>query len=127
MSSKYWRISSRYVIIHIGHDRPALKFLYKYVCNEVTSMWHELGLELLEPEDEEGLNEIKSNNPHDVRKCCKEMFHLWLSRHPFATWNQLIQALKELNLNKLAATIKRMLSDSGGKYIIISLVSMYVN
>ena len=97
------------MIIHIGCDRPALKLLNKYVRKEVSRRWHDLGLELLELEDEEMLNIIETNNSFDVRICCKEMFQLWLRKYPNPTWNQLIQALKEVELNNLAATIEGML------------------
>ena len=97
------------MFMHTGHDRPALKLLNKHVRKEVSSKWHDLGLELLEQEDEERLNEIESNNPNDVSKCCKEMFQLWLRKCTNATWNQLIQALKEVELNNLAITIEGML------------------
>ena len=92
-----------------GYDRPALKLLNKHVRKDVSSKWHDLGLELLEQEDEEKLNEIETNNPNDVSKCCKEMFQLWLRKCTNATWNQLIQALKEVELNNLAAKIEGML------------------
>ena len=92
-----------------GYDRPALKLLNKHVRKDASSKWHDLGLELLEQEDEEKLNEIETNNPNDVSKCCKEMFQLWLRKCTNATWNQLIQALKEVELNNLAATIEGML------------------
>ena len=97
------------MIVHTGNDRPALKLLNKHVRKDASSKWHDLGLELLEQEDEERLNEIEANNPNDVSKCCKEMFQLWLRKSPSATWNQLIQALKEVGLNNLAATIEGML------------------
>ena len=77
-----------------GCDRPALKLLNKHVRKEVSSKWYDLGLELLEQEDEEKLNEIETNNPKDAGQCCKEMFRLWLRKCSTATWDQLIQALK---------------------------------
>ena len=95
--------------MHTGYDRPALKLLNKHVRKDVSSKWHDLGLELLEQEDEERLNEIKNNNPSDISECCKEMFQLWLRKCTNATWNQLIQALKEVELNNLAAKIDGML------------------
>ena len=114
------------MIVFAGHNRPALKLLNKHVRKEVSSKWHDLGLELLEQEDEEKLNEIKKNNPSDVSECCKEMFQLWLRKCTNATWNQLIQALKEVELNNLATTIEGMLmpteeivSASAGAYVII--------
>ena len=103
--------------------------LNKHVRKEVSSKWHDLGLELLEQEDEESLNEIESNNPNDVRKCCKAMFQLWLRKCTKATWNQLIQALEEVELNNLATTIEGMLipteeivSASAGKHVRICYV-----
>ena len=88
-----------------------------------------MGLELLEQEDEERLNEIESNNPNDVGKCCKEMFQLWLRKCTNATWNQLIQALKEVELNNLATRIKGMLiqtdeivSTSAGMLSLIDMI-----
>ena len=103
------RVESTFIIMHTGYDRPALKLLNKHVRKVVSSKWHDLGLELLEQEDEEKLNEIKKNNPSDMSECCKEMFQLWLRKCANATWNQLIQALKEVELNNLAATIEGML------------------
>ena len=81
----------------------------KHVRPIVSSKWQDLGLELLEPEDEKSLNEISFNNPSDVSECCKEMFQLWLRKCTNATWNVLIQALKEIGLNNLATTIEGML------------------
>ena len=52
---------------------------------------------------------IKVNNPHDVSKCCTEMFQLWLNKSSNPTWNQLIHALKEVELNRIADKIEGML------------------
>ena len=117
--------------VHTGHDRPALKLLNKHVRKGVSSKWHDLGLELLEQEDEERLNEIECNNPNDVSKCCKEMFQLWLRKCTNATWNQLIEALNQVELNNLATTIAGMLKQtpeifcaSVGVYIIVDSIFM---
>ena len=95
-----------------GRDRPALKLLNKHVRKHISSKWHDLGLELLEQEDEETLNQIKTNYPNDVSECCKEMFQLWLNKCATATWNQLIKALREVDLNNLATTIEGMLMNT---------------
>ena len=115
-----------------GCDRPALKLLNKHVRKEVSSKWYDLGLELLEQEDEEKLNEIETNNPKDAGQCCKEMFRLWLRKCSTATWNQLVQALKEVDLNNLAAEIEGMLKDtvtasSGGTYVRMSLKARHLS
>ena len=100
-----------FVIIHIGCDRPALKYLNKYVRKGVSSnyKWYDLGVELLEQEDEEKLYTIKTNHPNDGSECCNEMFHLWLTKSTKATWNQLIQALRVVELNHVADKISELL------------------
>ena len=99
---------------NIGCDRPALKYLNKYVRDEASTKWHDLGLELLEPEDEGRLNEIQCNHPQDNGECCKKMFQLWLEKYPHGTWNQLTQAIREVGLNKLASKIDDMLITTEG-------------
>ena len=95
-----------------GYDRPTLKLLNKHVRKHIASKWYDLGLELLEQEDVVTLNQIKHNNPNNVGECCKEMLELWLSKCSTATWNQLIQALREVNLNYLASNIEGKLKDT---------------
>ena len=102
---------------HAGCDRPALNLLNKYVIEDVSFKWHNLGLELLEQEDEETLNVIKMNYANDVNECCKEMFKLWLRKCRTATWDQLIQALRKINLNNMAAAIEGMLMDTASALI----------
>ena len=94
----------------IGCDRPALKYLNKYVRKYVSTEWFDLGIELLEQEDEEALYEIKANHPNNANECCKEMFQLWLRKSPSATWDQLIQALRDVDLNTAAAKLEEMLT-----------------
>ena len=87
------------------------------------SKWHDLGLELLEPEDEGSLNDIKCNNPNDVAKCCKEMFQLWLEKCPDASWNQLIESLREpsVGLNHLASKLEQMLTPTEGNLCFVTV------
>ena len=99
-----------------GCDRPALKWLNKHVRNQISFKWRDLGLELLEQEDEGKLKQIKNNNPNDVEECCTEMFVLWLEKYRTATWNRLIQALKEVNLNNLATEVEGKLMDTAPVY-----------
>ena len=99
-----------------GCDRPALKWLNKHVRKQISFKWRDLGLELLEQEDEGKLKQIKSNNPNDVEECCTEMFVLWLEKYSTATWNQLIQALKEVDLNNLATEVEGKLMDTAPVY-----------
>ena len=64
---------------------------------------------MLEQKDEGNLKEIKANYPNDVSQCCTEMFQLWLRKTSKPTWDQLIHALKEVELNRIADKIEGML------------------
>ena len=59
-------------------------------------------------ESNDALNVIQSNN-NDVTNCCSAMFQLWLDRQPTASWRQLTEALKQLQLNYLAYQIESKL------------------
>ena len=74
----------------------------------VGARWHDLGIELLDPDVEE-LDTIEAGCS-DHNKCCTKMFQLWLKKHPKASWNQLIEALKQpgINLGTLADKIEQM-------------------
>ena len=84
--------------------------------------WHDLGLELMDAcvEDERLLLEIKKNYRDSNKAGCREMFKLWLDLQAgSASWNQLIQALREpsLELNEVAIKVEGMLQPAscGGK------------
>ena len=104
----------------VGTDRPALKYLNKYVKADIASAWHDIGVELLDVEDEPVLNTIKINYPGNVNKCTAEMLQLWLARKPEASWNQLIAVFREPNikLNALAVRIEEMLSGGMCRYTV---------
>ena len=62
-------------------------------------------MDLLEPEDEELLSKSEISFG-DAQKCCLAMFQLWLKNSPNPTHSQLVEALRELNLNSLASKIE---------------------
>ena len=85
-----------------------------------TNKWYDLGVELLEEEDMPALDEIQDKYSTDASMCCTKMFQLWLDRQPEASWRQLIQALREPNieLKDLANTIEqKLISINEGNYI----------
>ena len=94
---------------YVGHDKPSLKFLNRYVKDLVGTKWHDLGIELLDSDDDE-LDTIAADHPSGLSKCTK-MFKLWLRKQSTASWNQLIEALRQpgINLNALADKIEQML------------------
>ena len=98
-----------------ANECPEDKYLNRHVIPKVAAacayqpdVWHTLGIELLGQDGIAQLDVIKANNC-DVTKCCSVMLTLWRQRQTKASWNQLIEALKELKLNRLAAEIENYL------------------
>ena len=88
-----------------------MKFLNRHVRGSVGTKWHYLGIELLDSNDIGELDTIEAEHPSDVNKCCFKMFDLWLKKHPTASWNQLIEALRQpcIELSTLGSKIEKML------------------
>ena len=63
-------------------------------------------MELLGQDAVYALNVISSNHPSDVEECCLVMFTKWKERTPKANWNQLINALKDVQLVQLASELE---------------------
>ena len=56
------------------------------------------------------LDIIRINHPSDVEECCSRMFTKWRQRTPTASWKQLIEALKEVDLTQLASELEELLT-----------------
>ena len=50
-----------------------------------------------------------------MTKCCSAMLTLWRQRQTDASWNQLIAALKQLKLNRLAIEVEKLLKSPTGQ------------
>ena len=91
--------------------------------------WHYLGIELLDSNDVEELDTIEAEHPSDLNKCCIKMLNLWLKKQPTASWNQLIEALRQpgIELSTLANKIEQMLLQPKpqGKLFILVMKSFY--
>ena len=98
-------------LFFIGTDRPAWKYLNRHVREKITGKLHDIGVELLDDEDEPALNTIKTNHPGDAEECTAKMLRLWLERKSDANWIQLIQALRMpiIRLEALASEIEDLL------------------
>ena len=55
------------------------------------------------------LDVIGRNHPNDIEECCSKMFTKWRQRTPKASWKQLIEALKEVELTQLASELEELL------------------
>ena len=96
-----------------GNECPQEKYLNRHVVKKVAAacayqpdVWRELGIELLGQDGIAELDVIKANST-DVAKCCSNMLSLWLQRKTEASWNQLIEALMQVKLNRLAQEIEK--------------------
>ena len=94
----------------IGTDRPDLRYLHRCVIPDIYAHWYEIGLELLDVDKKLILEHIRPNNP-DTKSCTAEMLQFWLQSRVDASWNELIQALRQpgIGLSVLALKIENML------------------
>ena len=106
-----WDCTKHQYIFVVGHECPSLKYLNRYVKQSVGPKWYDLGIDLLEKDDVAELNIIQSQHSMDINTCCTKMFQLWLNKHPTASWNQLIDSLKQpgIDLDQLATNVEQML------------------
>ena len=65
----------------------------------ITSVWYDLGLELMEVEDEQDLDKIKAEDLEKLEST-KRMLELWRKRKTDASWNTLIKALRSPVIEK---------------------------
>ena len=88
---------------------PTSQQLLSFVIPHVASKWYEVGVMLLEKEQESQLVQIKSNHGQDVNKCCFEMFSYWRQTHPDDNWYHLVTVLKSpgVELHHVAADIQK--------------------
>ena len=76
-------------------------------CAHHPNIWRDLGIELLGEDGIAELDMIKANNGDSVTTCCSEMITLWRQRQTGASWNQLIEALVQVKLNRVAEKIRK--------------------
>ena len=99
-----------------------MKDLNRHVIPLVASRWYDLGLELLETQHERELDTIEKDSKVDGAKtCCRKMFSKWLeTQSDNASWDQLIQAVKNIELTDVANDIEQLLLQ--GKYVTVLLI-----
>ena len=96
-------------------DCPDDKYLNRHVRDEVcaagSNKWRDLGIELMEG-CVTALDKIAESNRSNLEVCCSKMFTEWRQRKPKASWKQLIEALKQVNLTQLADKLEGLLISS---------------
>ena len=83
----------------------------------VAPRWFDIGVVLLDAKHHNELAIIESDAKNDAATCCRKMFTKWLNTEELAScnWATLIQALRNLTLNKVASDIEQLLQ---GVYVI---------
>ena len=99
----------------VGSDQPTFKDLCKYVVKGAAYKWRDLGVELLPYERYAAWDSIEADNRNDV-ECCIKVFERWLVTTRDPTWNQLIRALRSVQLNDLAVQLEQMIIREGEFY-----------
>ena len=109
-----YAIVKSYAVLFLPADEcPDDKYLNKYVrkrvCAAGTDKWQDLGIALMGQDAVYVLDIIKINHPNCIERCCTRMFTVWRQRTPKASWKQLIESLKEVELTQLASDLEELL------------------
>ena len=87
-----------------------MKILNKHVISKVYAKWYDLGLELL---DDKYAGELDIMHRNDGSKtCCQKMFSKWLKTRDNASWDQLIEAMRTIELSSGASDVEQLLVQS---------------
>lgn len=89
--------------------KPTIKELINFVVPRVAPMWDDvaMGLNIKVPQ----LHLIAKDNANDSQRCCIEMFCDWLDSRHDASWQNLIYALKDVQLNCVATDVEMLLGN----------------
>ena len=90
-------------------SRLFLKDLVNRVLPHVAVKWYDLGLELLDPVNEHELEIIEKDVRDDAKMACRKMFKKWLDSDEEASWEKVIQALRDIELDEVAHNIEEHL------------------
>ena len=90
-----------------GTEKPNIILLNNHVRRDAAPQWHDLGEQLLMETLTHKLGVIGEEHRGDDKRCCSEMFSLWLNDDFKATWNKLLELLQQSGYDKVAATLKR--------------------
>ena len=114
------------IIMYTGDSRPILRDLYDQVVPSIADKWKDLGVQLLDPSliDQRVLEVIAADHPHSVEGCCKSVFEKWLNTQEDASWQQLLEALKNVQLVYLSSQIENKLK-TGMIFVFTTLIHVF--
>ena len=116
------------LFVYIANSKPTMKILQKFIPH-LASKWYELGTELLDEGKEHELDIIESNHKKDVKKCCIEVFRLWLNTHTDTSWYKIMEALKSpcIELASVAADLEKELTTGQYKNDLCNILCCYIS
>ena len=124
-----WFISTP-LLTYVGSDRPALKYLNRYVVPAIAPKWYDVGLELMDIQDEKELNVIRvEQSISDDKERAIKMLTVWRDKKIDASWNDILKVLKICNigLNSTAFEIERLLLPESVFYLYFMAQNFYDN
>ena len=80
--------------VYTGSDRPAIRYLHRHVVIPIAPKWYDVGLELMDINDEKELDVIKAESSLEDTERTKRMLKRWLDKKHNASWNDLIKVFK---------------------------------
>ena len=101
---------SNHSLLHIGQTHPTMDELAEYVVPLLAAKWYGLGLVLLETKYKDLLDVMKKQQPkQDMQIYCKKVLRKWLETSDIASWYQLIEAARCLDVKDVADYIESLL------------------
>ena len=118
-----------YTFVNIVSDRPGFKYLNRHVVIPITPKWYDVGLELMEIEDEKELDAIQAEQSiNSDKERAKKMLKFWLDKNIDASWNDLLKALKmsTIGLNATALEIQNLLVPESMFVVIVNIMNALI-
>ena len=99
------------MLFDLGTSAPSRKKLLEFIPH-MAPHWYEIGIQLLNDNQEPQLDVIKSDYGNDHKQCCIQMLWYWLKANSKANWQQLLNSLRSpaLELNAVASNIEAILA-----------------
>ena len=112
----YVNLCQEFIYIAVGRPNVNMKDLGRIkvikqiasACNKRKCIWRHLGFELALNRSD--LDIIQCNHGTCVVSCCTKMLEEWLQRQPNASWEELMEALQAVELDRVAQMVGNWLS-----------------
>ena len=96
------------ILTQIGSDKPKISELHDHVRGQVAPQWYDLGVQLLDDDEQAKKLDVIESDHTGKEKCCTAMFKYWLDVDKTASLDKLITGLRHISHVALAEKIKAM-------------------